>query len=216
MTASLGEGIDPQVLPRVLGLARELERVGGGITDVVVAYGSLTVYYDPLSFMPAHGDPYRAICAVIEACAERATPATAAAQVHEIPVCYGGEMGPDLGEVALHAGVSPEEVVRLHASAEYLVHAVGFTPGFPYMGGLPVALHMPRRPTPRTRVAPGSVGIGGSQTGVYPSATPGGWNLIGRSPLRFFDPKGPRASRLRPGDRVRFVPIDPQAFDSWK
>ena len=123
-----------------------------------------------------------------------------------IPVIYGGEDGPDLANVALHSGLTEQQVVELHASVEYVVWFLGFQPGFPYLGGLPERLAMPRHAEPRLRVPAGSVGIGGAQTGVYPLATPGGWQLLGRTPLALFDPMRQEPVLLRSGDRVRFVP----------
>ncbi|TCW16899.1 KipI family sensor histidine kinase inhibitor [Raoultella sp. BIGb0138] len=123
-----------------------------------------------------------------------------------IPVIYGGEDGPDLAEVARHSGLSEKQVVELHSSVEYVVWFLGFQPGFPYLGGLPERLATPRRAEPRLRVPAGSVGIGGAQTGVYPLATPGGWQLLGRTPLALFDATRREPVLLRSGDRVRFVP----------
>jgi len=130
----------------------------------------------------------------------------------EVPVCYGGEFGPDLLRVAALAKLSPEELVRRHSAAEYLVHLVGFAPGFPYLGGLPRELQTPRHAKPRMVVPPGSVGIGGEQAGIYPLATPGGWNLIGRTPLRLFRPEQNPPVLLAAGDRVKFRPIPPGEF----
>ncbi len=130
----------------------------------------------------------------------------------EIPVCYGGEYGPDLPDVAKHTGLSPERVVELHAAAEYLVYFVGFSTCFPYLGGLPPELATPRLSAPRKHVPVGSVAIGGGQAGIYPLASPGGWRLIGRTPLRLFDPLGAPPPLLRMGDRVRFVPAQEARF----
>jgi len=124
----------------------------------------------------------------------------------EIPVVYGGSAGPDLPEVAERAGLTPPQVVELHSSADYIVYFIGFQPGFPYLGGLDTRLHTPRRAEPRVVVPAGSVGIGGSQTGIYPLAAPGGWQLIGRTPLALFDPHSAEPVLLCPGDTVRFVP----------
>ncbi len=124
----------------------------------------------------------------------------------ELPVTYGGEKGPDLTEVARHNNLSEKQVVELHSSVDYVVWFLGFQPGFPYLGGLPEALHTPRRKEPRLQVAAGSVGIGGSQTGIYPLSTPGGWQLIGHTSLRLFDPHRDTPVLLRPGDSVRFIP----------
>lgn len=124
----------------------------------------------------------------------------------EIPVIYGGESGPDLTVVAEHAALTPRQVVELHSSSDYVVFFIGFQPGFPYLGGLDPRLHIPRRAEPRVAVPAGSVGIGGSQTGVYPLASPGGWQLIGQTRTALFDPLQQPPTLLRPGDRVRFVP----------
>lgn len=124
----------------------------------------------------------------------------------DIPVVYGGESGPDLPEVASLSGLTPKQAVELHASVDYVVWFLGFQPGFPYLGGLPERLHMPRRAEPRLKVPAGSLGIGGAQTGIYPLSTPGGWQLIGRTPLALFSPNREDPILLCPGDTVRFVP----------
>ncbi|MEC5342124.1 5-oxoprolinase subunit PxpB [Brenneria populi] len=124
----------------------------------------------------------------------------------DIPVTYGGEAGPDLAWVAGHCGMSEKQVVAAHASASYTVYFLGFQPGFAYLGGLDEKLHAPRRAEPRLQVAAGSVGIGGAQTGIYPLSTPGGWQLIGRTALRLFDPLSTPPTLLRPGDNIRFLP----------
>lgn len=130
----------------------------------------------------------------------------------EIPVCYGGEHGPDLIDVSKILGITPAQVIELHSSPTYVVYFLGFVPGFAYLGELPVALVTPRLPTPRRNVPPGSVGIAGRQTGVYPVATPGGWRLLGRTPLSMFRPEQDGFSLLSIGDRVRFTPINQQQF----
>ncbi|WP_437611436.1 5-oxoprolinase subunit PxpB [Erwinia sp. V71] len=124
----------------------------------------------------------------------------------DIPVLYGGAAGPDLDTVAQHSQLSARDVVELHASTLYVVYFIGFQPGFPYLGGLDSRLHTPRRAEPRVRVPAGSVGIGGSQTGIYPLATPGGWQLIGRSDITLFNPLNQPPTLLRPGDSIRFIP----------
>jgi inhibitor of KinA len=130
----------------------------------------------------------------------------------EIPVCYGGEYGPDLADVAAHNNCTPEDVVRIHSSSEYLVYFLGFSPGFPYMGGLSPQIATPRLPTPRTRVPAGSVAIGGAQTGIYPVSSPGGWRIIGRTPLQLFRPNEDPPVLLHMGDIVRFLPITQETF----
>ncbi len=130
----------------------------------------------------------------------------------EIPVCYGGEYGPDLSDVSAMHGLSPAEIIDLHISATYIVYFLGFVPGFAYLGGLPESLVTPRLDTPRTKVPAGSVGIGGSQTGVYPFATPGGWRLLGRTPINMFRRDRDDMSLLSIGDRVRFIPVSRERF----
>ena len=177
----------------------------------------VTVYYDPVRIPRKDGGPpYERVCQWVRDCA-----AAAARRVREvverrvvIPVCYGGAEGPDLAAIGAAHGLTADEVVALHSGAEYFVSAVGFAPGFPYLGGLPAALHTPRRPTPRTRVPAGSVAIGGALSGVYPFETPGGWHLIGRTPLRLFNPQGRPPALLQAGDRVRFRPITADEFQA--
>ncbi|HEY1763854.1 MAG TPA: 5-oxoprolinase subunit PxpB [Opitutaceae bacterium] len=218
VVATLGSGVDDSTLAAVAGLAAALAGAKSpGIFDVVPAYDTVTVFYDALRLAPGPGDPYAAVCRQIEACAARSGPGLPRASRRvEIPVCYAGEFGPDLAEVATGAGLSPEAVVALHSKPDYRVHAIGFMPGFGYLGGLPAALHTPRRATPRERVPAGSVGIGGAQTGVYPIASPGGWQLIGRTPLALFRPNESPAALLRPADQVRFRPISRAEFDAWR
>ncbi len=133
-------------------------------------------------------------------------------RVVKIPVCYGGDFGPDLGDVAEHAGMSAEEVIAIHSGHDYLIDMLGFLPGFAYLGGLDERLHTPRLATPRTRIEPGAVGIGGAQTGIYPLASPGGWRIIGRTPVRPYDPDRESPILYAAGDYLRFVPITPQEF----
>lgn len=202
---SLGEHIDDATARQIRAIAAQIEAdPPTGTIDVVPAFASVAVFYDS-----AHGLEFSQFTADLEervARARHATVATATRKI-EIPVCYGGEFGPDLEAVAQHAGMKPEAVIAAHSGADYLVHAIGFVPGFPYLGGLPPRLATPRRATPRPAVPAGSVGIGGSQTGVYPFSTPGGWNLIGRTPAVLFDVTRPEPALLEAGDRVRFRAI---------
>ena len=207
---AVGAGLDESVLARVRAIAAAIERDRpAGVVDVVPAFATVTVFYEP-----AHSADYAALCAALEARAARAEAAvpSGSARLIEIPICYGGEFGPDLGDVALRSGLTAEQVVALHCGANYLVHAIGFTPGFGYLGGLPEKIHTPRRATPRTQVPAGTLGIGGELTGVYPLVTPGGWNLIGRTPLKMFDAFRAESALLQAGDRVRFTPIAPDEF----
>lgn len=218
VVAMLGSGIDAGTLESVLNLADAITAAKrAGITDVVPAYATVTAFYDAAQFAESPGDAYGAVCRFVQACAGAAgtPPPARSPRTMEIPVCYGGEHGPDLGDVAAHCGMGASEVISLHAGADYLVHAIGFTPGFPYLGGLPERLRTPRRDSPRSHVPAGSVGIGGSQTGVYPMESPGGWRIIGRTPVALFRPQAHPAALLRPGDRVRFKVVAASDFQSW-
>jgi KipI family sensor histidine kinase inhibitor len=215
IVAECGEGISPQTLQRVRDFANAVERARiEGVVDIVPAFVTVTVFYLPAK-MSGHPElPYQHLLGLLTRIAgEPRKERSSVEENHvEIPVCYGGEHGPDLPTVAQHAGRSVADVISLHSDASYLVHAIGFSPGFPYLGGLPAPLHMPRLATPRVRVEAGSVGIGGAQTGVYPLPTPGGWQLIGRTPLRLFDFAREKPALLRIGDRVKFCPITREEF----
>lgn len=185
-----------------------------GIVDIVPAYATLGLHYEPSAWIGGQGgSPARHITAAVKAIFR-----TPPAEVHretamiEIPVCYDGEFGPDLDELARHAGLDAAAVVARHTAGIYRVAMLGFAPGFPYLFGLDPALHMPRRASPRTRVPAGSVAIGGAQTGIYPSELPGGWQLIGRTPANLFDARRDPPALLMPGDSVRFVRIDAKQF----
>jgi inhibitor of KinA len=218
VVVTLGETVEAGTVAAVQALVAALEAAPlPGWVECVPANAGLTVFYDPVRVARKEGpSAYDRVCQWI---GERSTAAAreGTALVERrvvIPVCYGGAWGPDLEAVAAAHGLSADEVVARHSGAEYFVSAVGFTPGFPYLGGLPESLHTPRRPTPRTRVPAGSVAIGGAQTGIYPFETPGGWHLIGRTPLRLFHPQGRPPALLQAGDRVRFRPITPAEFEA--
>jgi KipI family sensor histidine kinase inhibitor len=211
LVVELGEGIDGAVNARVHALARAVRSaLGGRIAEVVPSYRSLLVLFDPLGV--ARGELEREVARLAGEGGAGAADDGARSRLVELPVLYGGAHGPDLAEVAAHAGLAPDEVVRRHAAPEYRVHLLGFTPGFPYLGGLDPRLATPRLATPRAEVPAGSVAIGGAQTGVYPVASPGGWRIVGRTPLRLFDPSRAEPFLLAPGDRVRFAPVDAAAF----
>ncbi len=195
----LGDGINLETHHRVLKLLRMLETAPiPGIRNLHPAYNSLLIVFDPV-VLP-HSYVQHSISTFLEELDSIVLPPP---RVVEIPVHYDG---PDLDELAALHGMTPGRVIELHSSAEYIVYFVGFVPGFAYLGGLPEELATPRLQTPRKRVPKGSVAIGGSHTGVYPFETPGGWRLIGRTPLEIFDPHSAELSRLRIGDQVRFVP----------
>ena len=180
-----------------------------GVVETVPAFATLLIFYDPLV------TEYDAVADAVQKLAQAPGSDTAAEEgrLVEIPVCYGGAFGPDLPFVAEHAGLTEKEVIELHAGREYRIYMLGFLPGFPYLGGLDERLFTPRLASPRTAIPAGSVGIGGEQTGVYPIASPGGWQLIGRTPLKLFDPSSGRLPYAA-GDRIRFKPITREAFDA--
>ena len=199
--------IDLEINRRVHALARALAAQPlPGLGEPVPSYRSLLVHYDPLQL--AHAEVESVVTEALQRCEDAPLPEP---RLVEIPTVYGGKHGPDIGFVAEHNGLTVDEVIRLHAEAAYTVYMLGFTPGFPYLGGLPDALATPRLETPRQRVPAGSVGIAGAQTGVYPLSTPGGWRLIGWTPLLLFDPARTPPALLQPGDRVRFVPVSEEA-----
>jgi KipI family sensor histidine kinase inhibitor len=186
-------------LARVMGLADALEtNRPAGVLDVVASFDSLAVHFEG-------GDGLDVLDWIRSAAPVDRLPL---GEEIAIPVCYGGEHGPDLEEVAEKTGLSPEEVVGLHAGTVYTVAAVGFSPGFPYLLGLPERLHLPRRATPRLVVPAGSVAVAGGQAGIYPFASPGGWHVLGRAAVDLFDASRERPALLRSGDRVRFVPVE--------
>ncbi len=206
---------DAGLLAKVRAFAAGLEADKiEGVTDIVPAYGSVGVVYEPERVRAAHGElPWRVVGEWLERHIEgkvRAAGKSARGpRTVEVPVVYGGEHGPDLEGVAKTARMSVAEVIKRHAAAVYHVAAIGFTPGFPYLAGLPPELVSPRRTTPRLRVPAGSVGIGGAQTGIYPRETPGGWQLIGRTGLELFCPERvEQPCLLAVGDRVRFKPVE--------
>ena len=209
-TVSWGEKASAASGRLVLAVADRIRRNPfGGQTDVVAAYSSLSLHFQRDS-VPAQSELEQRLSAELNAIEGNDT--LEFGPRLEIPVVYGGEAGSDLSEVAAHTGLSEQEVIRRHSGAEYHVQAIGFLPGFPYLAGLPTELACPRRPSPRSLVPAGSVGIGGAQTGVYPCASPGGWNLIGRTPLGLFDPSSQQPALLKAGDRVRFVPVSRADF----
>lgn len=196
--------IDPAINEQVIDLAERLQsRLGGLVKDIVPGYCALGVHYDPL-----HADLAVLERVINEEAGERTRSTRDAPRpVVEIPVRYGGDSGPDLVALAEWARCTPEAVVERHASREYRVYMLGFVPGFAYLGRVEASIAAPRHRVPRERVPAGSVGIAGEQTGVYPLATPGGWQLIGRTDAVMFDPRRDPPSLLRPGDLVRFVPV---------
>jgi KipI family sensor histidine kinase inhibitor len=202
LLVSFGDEISMEAHRQVRALVCALRESSAGILNLHPAFASVLIDFDPRRVSHQQME-------VLVRGRMAAPPEAAAWEMRtvEIPVSYGGAFGPDLDDVARHAGLTPARVVELHASASYLVYFLGFSPGFPYLGGLPVELATPRLATPRKRVPAGSVAIGGSQTGIYPMESPGGWRIIGRTELRLFDPEADPPALLRMGDYVRFTPV---------
>jgi inhibitor of KinA len=206
LTVEFGCEIAPHLNERALAFAQAVRvQQWEGVLDIVPTYASVSIHVDPLQ-LP------------ISTLSERLhdlsydVGASVAGQKHRIPVLYGGEWGPDLHEVAAFARLSLADTIRLHHANLYRVYMLGFSPGFPYMGLVPASIAMPRLATPRTVVPAGSVGIAESQTGIYPIATPGGWRIIGRTPVSLYQPGSSRPFLFSPGDTVQFYPIDADEF----
>lgn len=219
LTIEVGTAIDAPTHARVQAVAAALAAAKlPGVSELVPAFASVTVFYDPRE-LAAAGAPVEALAGWLEArvrAALRGLPRQSppvAGRTMELPVCFDADLAPDLAEVAQHAGLTPAEAAARVCGADYLVHLLGFAPGFPYMSGLPAELARPRRATPRAAVAAGSVGVVGAQLCVYPLATPGGWNLIGRTPQRLFCPETEPPVWLLPGDRVRVRALTRAEFD---
>ena len=205
------ERIDPEVNARTIACAGAIQAAHvAGVRDVVPTYRSVAVYFDPL-----HTD-YDALMTCLEREAASFTSAAAVERaVVRIPVCYGGDLGPDLSGVASFARMTESDVVRIHTAAIYRVFMLGFVPGFAYLGVVDERIAMPRRATPRVRVPSGSIGIAGVQTGVYSAETPGGWQVIGRTPVKPFDAERAEPFLMEAGDSVQFYPIDRVEYDRW-
>jgi inhibitor of KinA len=207
LVVELGDRIDRQVSEQVLGLAGRVRRAAlAGVVEIVPTFRSLMVHYDPVRSSAAE------LTATIEALAVDEAP-LAEARLWRVPVCYEGELAPDLADVAARTGLTTGGVVALHAATRYHVYMIGFLPGFPYMGDLAAPLVLPRRADPRIRVPPGSVAIATSMTAIYPVESPGGWHLIGTTPIRIFDADWPSPALFAPGDAVQFEPVHRRAFD---
>lgn len=207
VTVEWGSTIDEHINRQVHAFARKVEALSHpAITEVVPTYRSATVHYRPEVFS------YEELNQLLAPLAQGSAEEAEEFPVVEIPVCYGGEYGPDLEEVAQHCSLTPEEVIARHTAPTYRIYMLGFTPGFPYLGGMDPSIAAPRRKEPRIQIPAGSVGIAGEQTGVYPIVSPGGWQLIGRTPLRLFDPQREQPILLSAGAGIRFVPIDEETF----
>lgn len=220
------EDAPEETLDEVLRVFQLLQRAAiPGVIELAPAYTSVAVFFDPIAVLKSSGATEGAfgefatrIRRAIVPASRRHRRRTAASRPRliEIPVCYDREFGLDLDRVAEHTKLSEREIVDLHSTGEYRVACIGFVPGFTFLAGLPKNLATPRRDVPRKEIAAGSVGIGGAQTGIYPLRSPGGWNLIGRTPLRLFDPTNNPPTLLCPGDSVRLRRISREEFESLK
>jgi inhibitor of KinA len=204
----LPERLDADVNTRAIEIARAVEHSQlSGVTDIVVGYRSVMVYVDPLAV------PRSWIKSALETIAAQPSPSSApAGNTVIVPVCYEDAYGPDLGDVARFAHCSVDEVITLHLAPEYRVYVVGFVPGFAYMASVDPRIAAPRRPSPRLRVPAGSVAVAAGQTGIYPAETPGGWHVIGRTPVKPYDPSRENPFLFHPGDRVRFRRITVEEY----
>ena len=206
IVVELGDAISPQINRKVRSLTDALEQGGiPGVFDFLPTYRSVLVYYDPLQI--SSSDVQEGIERLLEITEEADT---CERHIVHLPTLYGGEMGADIEFVAQHTGINKQELISIHSGNDYLVYMMGFSPGFAYLGGLDERLATPRLQSPRTEIPAGAVGIAETQTGVYPMASPGGWQLIGRTPLKLFDLKRERPVLLSAGDYVRFVPLASQ------
>lgn len=204
-----GDSISPERHALVVGALRALdEACEPWVVDIVPGYASVMVVYDAAEAAPEDVERW------LEEALSKARPETASRRVVDVPVWYHPSVGIDLEPLAHEKGLTVGELVGLHAAPEYLVYMIGFRPGFPFLGGLDPRLFAPRLATPRLSVPAGTVGIGGQQTGVYPQRSPGGWRLLGRTPLRLFSPEADTPFALGVGDRVRFVPITEAEYEA--
>ena len=218
------EDAPEEALDEVLRTFQQLRSAAiPGVIELAPAYTSVAVFFDPIAVAKASATADQMfdwlatqIRSAVSGVADSGRTTRSRSQTVEIPTCYDPEFALDIDDVARHANISASEVIRLHSAAEYRVACIGFVPGFPFLTGLPKTLATPRRDVPRKEIPPGSVGIGGAQTGIYPLRSPGGWNLIGRTPLRLFQPDRNPPTLLRVGDRVRFCVITREKFESFK
>lgn len=203
-----GKEISPQINARITALVRLMkEQHIEGVVDMIPSFCALLINYDPR--VVSYGKMKARLEKLLKLDLETKE---AAARIFEIPVCYGGEFGPDLNAIAQHAGLTPKAVIDIHSASDYLIYMLGFLPGFSYLGGLDERIHTPRLANPRIRINAGSVGIGGSQTGIYPLDSPGGWQLLGMTPVKTYDPARAVPILFEAGDYIRFVPVDEEHY----
>ena len=203
-----GDEISPEINARISAVVKLLKNCQiEGVVDLIPSYTALLINYNPLVIH------YKQLKKRVEEILKMDVKGDASARkVVEIPVLYGGDAGPDLKNIAEHAGLTEQEVIDIHTSRDYLIYMLGFLPGFCYLGGLDERIHTPRLASPRIRIREGSVGIGGNATGIYPMDSPGGWQLMGRTPVRAYDPNREEPILFRAGDIIRFVPVDVDSY----
>jgi inhibitor of KinA len=215
-----GNIIDEEINAHVLRVYRGLlARKASFILNIVPAYSSLAVMYDPgraAQQLPPADTVFEAVATAIEGWLREETPANAPGRTVRIPVCYEPSFAPDLAALAEARGLSVNDCIALHTGTPFRVYMIGFLPGFPYMGEVPEALAAPRKAVPRAMVPAGAVGIAGRQTGIYPQASPGGWQLIGQTPLALFDPAAEMPTLLQPGDTVHFYSITADEYTHYQ
>ena len=208
LLVEFGNEIDPDINRKISATIRLMKQNEiKGVVDIIPAFCSLLINYDPRVIS------YADIRARIEALLKVEVKSGESKKIiYEIPVCYGGEYGPDINTIAENAGISVDEVIKIHSSSDYLIYMLGFLPGFCYLGGLDERIHTPRLSNPRLKIPAGSVGIGGSQTGIYPVESPGGWQLMGKTPVKTYDPDRKVPILVNAGEYIRFIPIDEAEF----
>lgn len=219
-----GDALTDETFHKVVGLLQVLEQAHESwIVECIPGYINVTVLYDPMKIFyikMVEQDDRNVYTYVVDRLQQLTNQievfSETDGQTIAVPVCYGGMYGPDLSYVANYHGLTEQEVISIHTSASYRVHMIGFAPGFPYLGGLSEQLATPRKDVPRKQISAGSVGIAGSQTGVYPLATPGGWQLLGRTPVALFDPASDRPFLVQPGDSIQFYPITELEYQCWE
>ena len=212
LLVEFGKEINPEINRKIAATVQLMrEQHIEGVVDVIPSFCALLINYDPrvIGYEEIKSRIKDLLRVEIKAGAERK-------KIFESPVCYGGEFGPDIATIAEHAGLTEQEVIDIHSSRDYLIYMLGFLPGFCYLGGLDERIFTPRLASPRIKIDAGSVGIGGSQTGIYPLDSPGGWQLMGKTPVKTYDPDREVPILVEAGDYIRFVPIDREEFDRIK
>ena len=203
-----GKEISPEINARIATMIKlmKVQQIEG-IVDMIPSFCALLINYD--SRVISYSDLNKRLENVLKLDAKAEV---AAAEVFEIPVCYGGKFGPDMANLVEHSGLSEKEIIEIHSGSDYLIYMLGFLPGFPYLGGLDERIHIPRLANPRIKIPAGSVGIGGAQTGIYPLDSPGGWQLLGQTPVKTYDPEREVPILFEAGDYIRFVPVSEKGY----